>query len=260
MNIRKHRKKLLHIVLIPDDKASPKELRIRYSTVALILLVLGIFFVSGVLGIVSYSLKLQQDLEKERLVQENQQLRQQVAKIAELQAELEKLKAYYERVRNSLQGYIQFADKVDQELLSPEKLAWYGMGQSSIFTTVPLKAPVIGFISQEFKRASHNGIDIVASEGTPILAAADGIVVFSGWSYENGYEVILWHPGNYLTFYWHNARNLVIPGQMVKQGEVIAFLGNSGETSSGPHVHFEIWKEGQPVNPREYVQDLNKGE
>jgi murein DD-endopeptidase MepM/ murein hydrolase activator NlpD len=127
----------------------------------------------------------------------------------------------------------------------------------SIFTIYPLKAPVSGFISQEYKGPSHSGLDIVAAEGTPIQATADGIVLFSDWTIEEGYSIIIQHSKDFHSYYKHNQKNLVFAHQLVKQGDVIALLGNSGAKSSGPHLHFEIWKGGKAVNPLEYLTDLN---
>jgi murein DD-endopeptidase MepM/ murein hydrolase activator NlpD len=159
-----------------------------------------------------------------------------------------------------LQGYVKFVEKAGEDVLTSKNLIENELNKISIFTNVPLKMPVQGFVSQEYKWAGHTGIDIVASEGTPVLAAGDGVVVFSGWTYKDGYILILYHQGGYLTCYRHNAQNLVMVNQSVKQGDVIALLGNSGESSSGPHLHFEIWKDGEPINPRDILLDLNSGE
>jgi murein DD-endopeptidase MepM/ murein hydrolase activator NlpD len=86
-----------------------------------------------------------------------------------------------------------------------------------------------------------------------VVAAADGYVVFSGWTYQDGQVLILSHSGGFLTYYKHNQSLLKSANIFVRRGEPIALLGNSGRTSSGPHLHFEVWKDGAPVDPARYL-------
>jgi murein DD-endopeptidase MepM/ murein hydrolase activator NlpD len=126
---------------------------------------------------------------------------------------------------------------------------------------VPTLLPVEGFVSAEFVEArdvgekSHQGIDIVGEVGKTIKAAADGVVVFAGWAPDLGNMVIIDHLNGFLTLYGHNQRILVNNREPVRKGAPIALLGSSGE-SSGPHLHFEIWKNGVPVNPKNYILAL----
>lgn len=258
---RRGKKKVLHILLISDNQETPpKNFRVRYTTLRLLTVLLTIFLISVVIGIVTYSQVLQAALEKNEREKELLQLREQLKKSYQLQTELDTLRAYREKVRNSLQGYVKFVEKAGEDILSSKNLIENDLNKISIFTNVPLKMPVTGFVSQEFRGAEHTGIDIVAPVGTPVRAAGDGVVVFSGWTYEDGYILMIHHREGYMTCYRHNSQNLVVANQTVNQGGVIALLGNSGETSSGPHLHFEIWKDGQPINPRDFLLDLNLGE
>ncbi len=118
----------------------------------------------------------------------------------------------------------------------------------------PIIAPAVGYISRRFEsERGHNGIDYAGKLGSLIVAAAGGYVVFAGYSVDDGYTVILSHGGGYLTVYKHNQNVLTSVGDFVNRGEPIALLGNSGRTSYGPHLHFELWKDGQPKNPNEYL-------
>lgn len=118
----------------------------------------------------------------------------------------------------------------------------------------PLLKPVEGIVSQGFEPAqSHFGIDIAGKLGTPVSAAADGYVIFAGWTYNDGNMVIVAHEGGYLTVYKHNQGLLVSATSTVRRGEPVALLGNSGHTSSGPHLHFELWKDGKPRDPSLYL-------
>ncbi len=255
---KKDKKRFLNILLVPDNQeAPPKNFRIRYTTLNFLVFFLGISLISVVFGIVTYSRVLQMALEKGERENELNQLRDQLRVSYQLQAELDTIKAYRERVRNSLQGYIKFADRAPDQSLVIEKSVDNAPFKTTIFTHIPTKMPIQEeFVSQEFDWPAHPGIDLVAQEGVPIQAAGDGTVIFSGWSFERGNVVILYHPGGFVTQYFHNARNVVVVNQRVKQGEVIAYVGNSGESSSGPHLHFEIWKNGQPLNPRLFLLDL----
>lgn len=258
---KKDKKKILSILVIPDNQeVPPKNFRIRYSTLNLSFAVLGIFFIVLIYGLVTYSQVLQKASEKDRLEEELVRLKDQMKLTYQLQAQLDTIQTYREKINNSFQGYVRFVDKVNDDLLTENKIIDNDLSKISIFTNVPLKIPVAGFISQEFKEPEHPGIDIVAKVGTPIVAAADGIVVFSGWTVKYGYVLMIHHEGGYLTDYRHNSQNFARAGQEVKQGEVIALLGNSGESSSGPHLHFEIRKDGRACNPREFFMDLTLGE
>ena len=99
----------------------------------------------------------------------------------------------------------------------------------------------------------HFGIDIVAAKDIPIKAIADGTVILSTWTYETGYVMAIQHSNNIVSFYKHNSALLKRLGDVVNAGEPIAIIGNSGEQSSGPHLHFEIWYEGSPVNPLDFI-------
>lgn len=115
---------------------------------------------------------------------------------------------------------------------------------------LPLLVPVEGFVSQEFDMSrQHLGIDIAAKLGSPVQAPADGYVVYAGWTYEDGNTLVIAHGSGFLTVYKHNQDLLKTVSSHVRRGEVIALLGTSGRTSQGPHLHFEVWKDGIPQDP-----------
>lgn len=99
----------------------------------------------------------------------------------------------------------------------------------------------------------HAGLDIAVPIGSPILAPADGVVSVAGWAGECGIKIQLNHGGGWDTRYCHNSKALVTVGQRVKQGETIALSGNTGGYSTGPHLHFEIRKDGNPLDPLKFV-------
>jgi len=113
--------------------------------------------------------------------------------------------------------------------------------------------PALGPISQPFDlKESHFAVDIVVKESTPIKAIADGTVIFSEWTAETGYVIILEHSLGILSVYKHNASLTKKQGDSVLSGEVIATAGNTGELSTGFHLHFELWMDGYPMNPENF--------
>ena len=94
---------------------------------------------------------------------------------------------------------------------------------------------------------------MVAKVGTPVKAAADGTVIFSEWTTETGYVIILKHANNFISVYKHNGTLLKQQGDLVQSGEAIASIGSSGELTTGPHLHFELWSDGYAVNPANYI-------
>jgi murein DD-endopeptidase MepM/ murein hydrolase activator NlpD len=114
--------------------------------------------------------------------------------------------------------------------------------------------PVEGIVTNKFDpQTRHFGIDLVANPNEVVKASLDGTVIMSVWTIETGYVVQLQHASNMLTVYKHNASLLKKAGEQVKAGDAIAIIGNSGELTSGPHLHFEIWQNGRPVNPEDYI-------
>lgn len=127
-------------------------------------------------------------------------------------------------------------------------------GQKEFHASFPLLPPTDGFVTQGFDpQHRHFGIDYAVKRGTPVYAATDGYVVFADWTYDGGNMLILSHGGGYLTVYKHNQLLLKSAQTYVKRGELIAQSGSTGQTSSGPHLHFELWKDGVPQDPQEFL-------
>lgn len=116
-------------------------------------------------------------------------------------------------------------------------------------------APVKGTVSNAFNSAEgHLGVDVAASdENEPIRCTLDGTIVSASFTTEDGYVITVQHSNNLISIYKHNAALLKKPGEYVKAGDPIAIVGNSGEQISGPHLHFELWYNGTPINPVDYM-------
>lgn len=111
-------------------------------------------------------------------------------------------------------------------------------------------SPIKGEITQQFDPSNnHFALDLSADVGTPVKAVLDGKIIFSEWSVDTGYVLILDHGDNIISVYKHNSKSLKEQNIFVKAGEVIAYSGNQGTLSTGPHLHFELWKNGTPINP-----------
>jgi murein DD-endopeptidase MepM/ murein hydrolase activator NlpD len=114
--------------------------------------------------------------------------------------------------------------------------------------------PVNGEVSSGFNpNKKHYGIDVLAPKNTAIKAAMDGYVFFSDWTQETGLTIGIQHTNNVITFYKHNSTLLKRVGSFVRSGEAVAIIGNTGELTNGPHLHFELWHKGIPMDPAEYI-------
>ena len=121
-------------------------------------------------------------------------------------------------------------------------------------TNFVLFPPVNGTLSDNYNiEEKHFAVDVVVPENTPVKATANGTVIFVEWTVSTGYVVILEHKNELISIYKHNGSVTKDQGDLVKAGEVIAMSGNTGEFSTGPHLHFELWSKGYPINPTNFI-------
>ncbi|EDP96876.1 M23 family metallopeptidase [Kordia algicida OT-1] len=114
--------------------------------------------------------------------------------------------------------------------------------------------PVKGEITQKYNpKEKHYAIDVVVPKDTPVKATADGMVIFAEWTAATGYVIIIEHSNNLVSVYKHNASLTKEQGDLVTAGEVIAIVGNTGELTTGPHLHFELWSEGYSIDPASII-------
>lgn len=114
--------------------------------------------------------------------------------------------------------------------------------------------PIKGILTSGFNpRNGHFAVDIVTKKNEAIKATLDGTVILSSWTLETGYIIVIQHQSNIISVYKHNSVLLKKAGEYVKAGDPIAIVGESGELSTGPHLHFELWYNGRPVNPKDYM-------
>ena len=148
---------------------------------------------------------------------------------------------------SSLRQEIESRDKYSLDLTDKSKPV---SNISSYFFFSPVK----GIVTNSFKLTEgHYGVDVTAKENEIIKATLDGTVVFSGWTPGDGFVIQIQHSNNLMSVYKHNSDLSKKVGDYVKAGDPIAIIGNTGETSTGMHLHFELWYNGNPINPQDYV-------
>ena len=114
--------------------------------------------------------------------------------------------------------------------------------------------PVNGLITQSYNfDEKHYGVDVVTKEKELIKSVLSGIVVFASWTFETGHVIVIQHENNLLSVYKHNSVLLKEQGESIEAGEAVAIIGNSGKWSTGPHLHFELWYNNNPVDPEQYI-------
>lgn len=281
-------KKAHYTVLLvrTDDVAEPRNVRLGLWQVVLLFLGSIALVVAVVFALLFYTpLAAWVNIPNPELeIRYTQELVSLNQKMASLMEQLVELRSYNVKLRNALgeqavatdsgvvvTGTVRTRDAGPVESNrrpqtvsgSVARAAFYPLPVETVVepdrkVAFPAILPTEGYITRGYLPEQHHfGLDIAGKIGTPVEAAADGYVVFAGWTNEDGYVVILSHADGFLTFYKHNQSLLKSANMFVKRGEPIALLGNSGRTSSGPHLHFEIWKDGTPVNPSSYLLNTN---
>lgn len=146
-------------------------------------------------------------------------------------------------LRLMIEDQNQYGFAIKENNIKPSGIAGY-----AFFT------PVKGIITEKYNpRKGHYGIDIAATKGLPIKSALEGTILFAGWTSDAGYVVVIQHANDLVSMYKHCSVVLKKVGNFVRSGEPIAIVGDTGELSNGPHLHFELWFKGNAVNPIDYI-------
>ncbi|WP_242158079.1 M23 family metallopeptidase [Aestuariivivens sediminis] len=185
---------------------------------------------------------------------------------------------YYNSIKNVLKGDISAEDLRKDSIIQAVKLEAsevdlkpipedsllrekvdkedkYNLFESATSTkSFVLFPPVSGTVSDPYDlKEKHYAIDLVVAKDSPVKAVADGTVIFAEWTATTGNVIIVEHSHGLISVYKHNGTLIKSQGDLVKAGEVIATAGNSGELSTGPHLHFELWNDGYPINPSNFI-------
>lgn len=198
-----------------------------------------------------------------------------VYKVDSLEQKLKVNETYINNIQALFNGNIKI-EEIDTQKNKPikhENLNLYGSHQDSVFrhlieqkdrfsvfeqatkkNEIVFFAPIKGEITSGFNsKNKHFAVDIAVDKNTPVKTIADGTVVFSGFTADAGYMIIIVHSQGFISIYKHNERLFKEQGDLVKSGEVIANSGSTGNLTTGPHLHFELWSNGYPVNPLDYI-------
>lgn len=171
----------------------------------------------------------------------------------------------FEKVDTSDMGTLDINQVQEHIVISMKtvgKIKDYLRSQKDLYLATPRGFPVQGTISSTYgsrinpisgSSEFHRGLDISTTTGTPIMATADGVVVFSGWNGGGGNVVVVAHGHGFSTYYAHNRKNTVQVGQSVKRGDIIGYIGSTG-SATGNHVHYEVWHNGKNKNPISYTE------
>ena len=271
----------LLIVRNEEDFSEKRTLIFNYGR--LILLLAFIFILSMTLSVLSVNTVLKQWFDPRYAEMEaNRQVLNLTLMLDSLQNEVQVKNNYIQNVKYILEGQnldsLSSSNKVlststlgDINLspaLSPLDSQFRAEYESSDLGLVSLNfnrsedelreivffTPLEGIVTNNFDpKEDHFGIDIVSQENEPIKALADGIVIMASWTLDGGYVLVIQHSGNLISIYKHNSELLKSVGNFVESGEIVSIIGNTGELTSGPHLHFELWFKEQAVNPEDYV-------
>lgn len=282
---KKRRIRDLTVMLIPDDFADPISFRISFTRLKILGIIAIIVVVHMITGIVYYWKFGVVSNKNRKLNKENIELREDNKKLYSMYEIVDNVLKSQDRVKAALginRGF-EISDRRSAEFLnnispsidvipnqSPQlkekkqvegkldflthtKSTYHGFAEN-----MPTYLPVEGILTTDYHEADwfiphrHLGIDIAAKKGTSVRAAADGIVLFANWTNGLGNLIIIDHLNGFITCYGHNQTLFKKERHTVKKGEIIAQLGSSG-ISTAPHLHFEIRKNGVPVDPKEYL-------
>jgi murein DD-endopeptidase MepM/ murein hydrolase activator NlpD len=278
-------KRYINFLVVPEG--SPKSLKFRLSYLAtwLILGLVTILLFFVIFFSIIHGKLLYQVLAGNSLKQENERLKRYNATVVELEKELAEYKNFVQRVAelagveyegrktNKLAYHMDpdsdYSEKIGEkegEAIPPstreqeKKLPFVESitTPSDSLVHIPMGTPIEGWATRGFSMntpqfgGAHPGIDFAAKIGTKVKATADGKVILAGWDDTYGNLVGIDHGNGYVTYYGHNLKNLVNVGDSVHRGEVIALSGNSGR-SSAPHLHYEIRKDGVPIDPKDFL-------
>lgn len=244
-------------LIVPDHDGKNRQFSIsRNGTLVLIFTIVGII-TSMIIGLLIFGPKA---FDHDRMKNRYSEVIEERTAVLELYRDLERMKQMELVVQKALGSNLvesEFEDGKLVETMDDQAI------RAGYLNNVPSLLPVSGVVTQNMiinnkdDIRKHLGVDIAVPTGQPILASASGQVVFSGWTPDLGNLVVIYHNNEYFTYYGHNELILVNSYEKVDRGDAIATSGNSG-ISSGPHLHFEIWKDGEPVDPLLYFPELNQ--
>lgn len=280
-NKRKFKHKLIHkyrLVILNEDTFEEKlTFRLNRLNVFIFGSLFSILLIVGTIFLIAFT-PLKEYIPGYSSTKLKKEATQLVYKVDSLEQVLEVNNLYIQKIKELLTGEISqiqfdkdsvlqavkyYKDTVNldpsdfdiefrQEVESEDRYSIFN--EATKKSDIVFFAPVAGTITDGFNpKTKHYAVDIAVEMGTPVKSIADGTVIFAQWTADTGHVIIVEHAGGFISIYKHNTALHKEQGDMVKSGEVIASAGNTGELSTGPHLHFELWNDGYPVNPVNYI-------
>jgi murein DD-endopeptidase MepM/ murein hydrolase activator NlpD len=256
----KKRERYVSIIIAPHHKGTQKVLEFSYTALRWLGILGAALVLAVILLLINYGHIFWRAGQYELMKKRQVEMESQFGRLGDVNAEMARLKVV-EKKLNAMLGVSRQPDTLKLEqitALAPAVRDTAAAGQAvaappapSGQTNVPAIMPCRGWISAGMA-PGHTGVDIAARQGDPVWAAADGEVTFAGWDNYFGNKIEIRHSDKISTLYGHNAKLLVKAGDKVKQGQVIALVGSTGQ-SSGPHLHYEVKVNGIPADPANYL-------
>ncbi len=252
--------KFLTILVVPHDERHVRRLRLSYRRIKILSAAAGFLALGGLAAFLTWGQVAGRAARVEVLERENRRLADENAKVVEIASNLERSEEAYRRIR-AMAGLPE-EGAAPQEQASSIELPTGGASSERPPELRGRPGPqpsgwpltIKGFITSGFTGADgHTGVDIAVPVDTPVVVTADGTVKQTGTDRVYGAFVIVSHAGGLETMYAHNGPLLVSRGERVSRGDVVAYSGNSGQ-SSAPHLHYEVRKGGAPIDPTPYLQ------
>jgi murein DD-endopeptidase MepM/ murein hydrolase activator NlpD len=236
-------------IFVPRNEGEQKTLTLHHRVFTFVKILIGICIL---LLVTSYLILIPRATKYTEYKEEINVYKQQEAQLRQLLEDVNKMKQFNTYMRELI-GLELTSETGNYDALIKASGA---NAEQHFLNGIPELAPTEGLITKRFQAGprKHYGIDISGKIGDPISAAADGLVVFAGWTPELGNMVVISHADEYITVYGHNDRLNVQERQRVKKGDLIALLGETGY-SMGPHLHFEVWHHGQALDPQTVIPE-----
>lgn len=270
-----------YLLIIRHEENFAEKATIKFSYVKLFLVVGGVFVLFSALSFLLVTTVLSKWYDPRiDYVKMNSTMLEMEETIDSLMVQMEIKERSLDNFRNVLTGNVDFAvfeNPVDEETVEKqaddkealseieaefrksfeeadnEQISFVNNANSDL-QQVFFFTPIDGVISKKFSiNEEHYGLDIVAKKNEPIKAISDGTVIISSWTQDSGHTLAIQHKNQLISFYKHNSARLKNVGDVVKAGDIIAIIGNSGELTDGPHLHFELWYNGNAVNPEDFM-------
>ncbi len=241
-----------HVLLVHEEAhSSSAVLFFKQKLITLILWGLGIFLVIFALAFIVLAYTPVQKYIPGFLDDQQEQLLLEDAKLVDgLEEQMHGKEVYYSHLDSLIEDWIPAGDSSGQVAVANISVLQPAEEQMKAIKNFHFFAPLNGIVSKHFNyQEKHYGVDIVTQKNEAVKATLNGRVVLSTWSAETGNTLVLQHANNLISVYKHCSAILKKEGHFCKAGEVIAIIGNTGEDSSGPHLHFELWLNGTPLNP-----------